>query len=49
MTLAWPRIEAGGQLAGFWSKTAAVQAFWIVVRRLGSCLGRLTLTLAMFA
>ena len=49
VAVACPTIEAAGQLAGFASNVAAKHAFCRVVRRDGSCLGRSTLTLAMFA
>ncbi len=44
-----PTIDAAGQPAGFASNCAAVHAFCSVVSREGSCLGRSTLTCAMFA
>jgi len=48
VTVAWPMIDAVGQLAGLVSKTLARQAFWRVERREGRALGRSTLVLAMF-
>src|ERR1700722_2252569 len=49
VAVACPMIDAAGQLAGFASKTCAVQAFCSVVSREGRALGSSTLTLAMFA
>lgn len=47
--LAVPTIDTAGQDAGFASNTAATHAPFSVLSLAGSCLGRLTLTLAMFA
>ena len=49
IALACPMIDAGGHPAGLVLNCAAVHAFCSVVRREGSCLGRSTLTLLMFA
>ena len=47
-TLTMPITDAAGQFDGFASNVAATHAFCSVVNREGSCLGRSTLTLAMF-
>jgi hypothetical protein len=49
IALAEATIDAAGQAAGLASKTAAVHAFCNVVNLDGSCFGRSTLTLEMFA
>jgi len=49
IALAEATIDAAGQAAGFESNTAAVHAFCNVVSLDGNCLGRSTLTRAMFA
>ena len=49
IAFAWPITDAAGHPAGLASNCAAVHAFCNVVRRDGSCLGRSTLTFAMFA
>jgi len=49
IALAEATIDAAGQAAGLASKTAEVQAFCNVVNLDGSCFGRSTLTLEMFA
>lgn len=49
IALAEATIDAAGQAAGLASKTAAVHAFCNVVNLDGNCLGRSTLTRAMFA
>src|SRR6202167_3532688 len=49
LAFAIPTIDAAGHPAAFASNCAAVQAFCSVVNRDGSCLGRSTLTKAMFA
>jgi hypothetical protein len=42
-TVTLPILETAGQESGFASKTWEMQAFWIVVRRAGSCLGKVSL------
>ena len=49
MAFAYPMFDAAGHPAGLVLNCAAVHAFWRVVRRDGSCLGRSTLTSLMFA
>ena len=49
IAFACPTIDAGGHAAGLALNVAAGHAFCSVVSREGSCLGRSTLTFAMFA
>src|SRR4051794_28296633 len=42
-------FDPSGQLAGLASKTLSMHAFWIVVKRDGSCSGSATRVLPMFA
>ena len=49
MAFAVPTREAAGQVAGFVLNVLSVHAFCSVVRREGSCFGRLTLTERMLA